>query len=149
MSKASRRRKQRRKAAAKNAENTVEYINYKVAVQKVDGEPVYISTVREHDREQLFPFIARMYEVKYVKSFTFFEVHRILDSGNVEILANGGDWPKGAAIISNKGYTVRSKTERALTVVAPKPAVKHTLPKIVIGGMASIPVRKYSLRVLT
>ena len=145
MSKASRRRKQRRNAAIKSRENGVGFLYYEVAVQKVEGGPVYVSTVKENERDKLFPFIARVYEVKSVDDFTFFEVHHIMDNGNVEVLANGGAWPKGAAIISNKGYSVRSKTTE---YKAPAPKKQTGPPKIVIGGFVSIPIRKYTLRVL-
>ena len=122
-SKRKRRRQQKQREAAKklqqmNTPPVVEkrYKEYCVATQLFEKGPVYVSTVKEHDRAELLKFICRIYEVPSIEKFTFLEVHHVMDDGNVEIIHDcGKDWPKGVTTIHNKGFVVRGK-ERTLRV---------------------------------
>lgn len=138
-SKRKRRRQAARRAAMrelkKDKENTVVasvakvYKDYKVAVQKTPDDPMMVFTVREHDVNNLLPFIARIQEVNDVKDLAHLDVHLSLDDGRVQIIYESSDeWPKGVEVRYQQGFIVRGK-DRALSVKTPKPVpAKPTTP---------------------
>ncbi len=117
------RQRQAARRAAQKIEQTKQmdkdykYKSYVVAVQKTDKSPIYVTTVKEKDREQLIPFICRLNEVKIADELAFLEIHEDRGLDGVGVVVDGGNWPTGVAVIHNKGFTVRGKVdERPLTV---------------------------------
>ena len=92
------------------------YKDYKVAVQKTPSDVMTVFTIREHDENNLLPFIARIQEVADVKELAHLDIHLQLANGDVQIMYESSPtWPKGVQVKRNEGFIVRGK-DRALTV---------------------------------
>lgn len=92
------------------------YKDYKVAVQKKPNDVMNVFTIREHDENNLLPFIARIQEVADVKELAHLDVHLQLANGDVQIMYESSPtWPKGVRVKRNEGLIVRGR-DRALTV---------------------------------
>lgn len=124
-------KRKRRRQAARNAArralkvekeqqmatNTAKvYKDYKVAVQKTPTDVMNVFTIREHDANNLLPFIARIQEVADVKELAHLDIHLQLANGDVQIVYESSPtWPKGVQVKRSEGFIVRGK-DRALTV---------------------------------
>lgn len=124
-------KRKRRRQAARNAArralkvekeqqmatNTAKvYKDYKVAVQKKPTDVMNVFTIREHDENNLLPFIARIQEVADVNELAHLDIHLQLANGDVQIMYESSPtWPKGVQVKRNEGFIVRGR-DRALTV---------------------------------
>lgn len=133
-------KREKAEVPAKPAVGTV-YRDYTVAVQKKSTDPVHVITVREHDQAALHAFIARMQEVSSVNDLAFLEIHLQLPNGSVALVHEGGEWPKGATVIHNKGFVVRGK-DRTLSVKE-KPADKKPATVAPIKTVATAVVAQH------
>lgn len=133
------------------------YVDYRVAVQKKEGDPVYVITVRENDRTQLFSFIARIYEVPAYTDLAHLDIHCVHNDGSVEVVYESGDWPAHAKTVRSEGFVVRGKSKAVLevpgksgdmplvtTAAKPKAEAKIESKQAVIAGMRYIPRARYT-----
>ena len=110
------------------------YKDYKVAVQKNPNDVMTVFTIREHDENNLLPFIARIQEVADVKELAHLDIHLQLANGDVQIMYESSPtWPKGVQVKRNEGFIVRGK-DRALTV-------QHTAKEKVENAKATQPTK--------
>ena len=111
------------------------YKDYKVAVQKKSTDVMNVFTVREHDQNNLLPFIARIQEVDDVKDLAHLDIHLQLDNGDVQIIYESSpEWPKGVQVKRNEGFIVRGR-DRVLSVKSttakPKTTTVPALPAVI------------------
>lgn len=132
------------------------YKDYKVAVQKKPNDVMNVFTIREHDENNLLPFIARIQEVADVKELAHLDIHLQLANGDVQIMYESSPiWPKGVQVKRNEGFIVRGR-DRPLTVqhtakekaesakAAEPPKPTPALPPLPPPGVQMIMFKRYA-----
>ena len=107
--------------------------DYRVATQKNINAPIYVITIRESDPSELINFVCRIYEVKDKSDFAFIEIHHHRGDGGIEVICDGGDWPRGVKTIHNEGLVVRGKSrplEVKKSAASTKPATPAATPVV-------------------